>query len=238
MGAGGRVRHRHGGRPRVGAGGVPVEPSGGRVCWIWGFRRSRERPTRGSPPSPNSWLWTARRRSWSSRARGRRRSPSRRSGRGPMIFWGSRWRWTNSSFSSSGASTWRGSSGSTALMQERIQGDSFEGLLGSSPSMQAVFNSIRKVATTDAPVLILGESGTGKEMTARAIHHRSARKDGSVCRNQLRRDSGDSDGERAFRTREGLVHRSAHAAQRADRKRRRRERFSWMRSGNSLRHCR
>ncbi|MGH7995402.1 MAG: PEP-CTERM-box response regulator transcription factor [Opitutaceae bacterium] len=63
-------------------------------------------------------------------------------------------------------------------MQERIEGDGFEGLLGTSPSMQAVFNSIRKVATTDAPVLILGESGTGKEMTARAIHHRSNRKDG------------------------------------------------------------
>ena len=63
-------------------------------------------------------------------------------------------------------------------MQQRIQTDSFEGLLGTSTSMQAVFNSIRKVATTDAPVLILGESGTGKEMTAQAIHHRSGRKDG------------------------------------------------------------
>src|SRR5690606_6821764 len=35
-----------------------------------------------------------------------------------------------------------------------------------------------KVATSDAPVLILGESGTGKEMTARAIHERSSRRDG------------------------------------------------------------
>ena len=63
-------------------------------------------------------------------------------------------------------------------MQLRVQGDSFEGFLGSSLPMHAVFESIRKVATTDAPVLILGESGTGKEMTARAIHQRSARKDG------------------------------------------------------------
>ncbi|MDB6126610.1 MAG: zraR 26 [Verrucomicrobia bacterium] len=63
-------------------------------------------------------------------------------------------------------------------MQMRVLGDSFEGFLGSSAPMQAVFESIRKVATTDAPVLILGESGTGKEMTARAIHQRSARKDG------------------------------------------------------------
>jgi two-component system, NtrC family, response regulator len=41
-----------------------------------------------------------------------------------------------------------------------------------------VFESIRKVATVDAPVLILGQSGTGKEMTARSIHQRSARRDG------------------------------------------------------------
>jgi two-component system, NtrC family, response regulator len=63
-------------------------------------------------------------------------------------------------------------------MQETVRGDSFEGLLGSGPRMQTVFDSIRKVATTDAPVLILGESGTGKEMTARAIHQRSSRKNG------------------------------------------------------------
>ena len=62
--------------------------------------------------------------------------------------------------------------------QQRLQGGSFEGMLGTDVRMQAVFDSIRKVATTDAPVLILGESGTGKEMAARAIHQRSARKDG------------------------------------------------------------
>ncbi len=63
-------------------------------------------------------------------------------------------------------------------MQLRFQGDDFEGMLGTNSRMLAVFNSIRKVATTDAPVLILGESGTGKEMAAQAIHHRSPRKDG------------------------------------------------------------
>ncbi|HEU5397151.1 MAG TPA: sigma 54-interacting transcriptional regulator, partial [Verrucomicrobiae bacterium] len=65
-----------------------------------------------------------------------------------------------------------------AEMQTLLRGNSFEGMLGGAPRMQPVFESIRKVATTDAPVLILGESGTGKEMVARAIHQRSDRKDG------------------------------------------------------------
>jgi two-component system NtrC family response regulator len=64
-------------------------------------------------------------------------------------------------------------------LQKQIQVDTFEGMLGTSPPMQQVFNSIRKVATSDAAVLILGESGTGKEMVAQAIHRRSPRKDGS-----------------------------------------------------------
>ena len=63
-------------------------------------------------------------------------------------------------------------------MQSRLGGDSFEGMLGNSPSMQEVFGAIRKVATTNVPVLILGESGTGKEMAALAIHRRSPRKEG------------------------------------------------------------
>jgi len=63
-------------------------------------------------------------------------------------------------------------------MQEQQHGDTFEGMLGTSPEMHIVFETIRKVATRDAPVLVLGESGTGKEMAARAIHRRSIRKDG------------------------------------------------------------
>jgi two-component system NtrC family response regulator len=63
-------------------------------------------------------------------------------------------------------------------MQRLVRTDAFEGVLGESTSMRAVFDTIRKVATTDAPVLILGESGTGKEMAAKAIHQRSNRKDG------------------------------------------------------------
>ncbi len=62
--------------------------------------------------------------------------------------------------------------------QQKLAGEAFDGMLGSNERMQAVFTSIRKVATSEASVLILGESGTGKEMAARAIHQRSSRKDG------------------------------------------------------------
>jgi DNA-binding NtrC family response regulator len=51
-------------------------------------------------------------------------------------------------------------------------------MVGTSLSMRQLFMAIRKVAVSDAPVLISGESGTGKELTARAIHERSRRAQG------------------------------------------------------------
>jgi two-component system response regulator HydG len=52
----------------------------------------------------------------------------------------------------------------------------FPEMLGISPAMKQVFATIKKVAQTDANVLILGENGTGKELVARALHQQSARK--------------------------------------------------------------
>lgn len=55
------------------------------------------------------------------------------------------------------------------------QADGFSGLYGQCPEMEAVYAMLRKVSTSDIPVLVLGESGTGKELVARAVHSRSPR---------------------------------------------------------------
>ncbi|MCC6464703.1 MAG: sigma-54-dependent Fis family transcriptional regulator [Planctomycetes bacterium] len=56
----------------------------------------------------------------------------------------------------------------------------FEGIVGSSPAMQAVFTRLRQVAPTEARVLITGDNGTGKELVARALHFNSKRRDGPL----------------------------------------------------------
>lgn len=55
----------------------------------------------------------------------------------------------------------------------------FGSMIGQSPEMQKVFDTIQKVASTDATVLITGESGTGKELVAQAIHEKSLRSKGA-----------------------------------------------------------
>lgn len=56
----------------------------------------------------------------------------------------------------------------------------FNGILGQCDAMKLLFRQIRKVAPTDATVLIQGESGTGKELVARAIHENSKRANGPM----------------------------------------------------------
>ncbi len=53
----------------------------------------------------------------------------------------------------------------------------FEHVIAESPAMQKACEVVRRVAPTDATVLIEGESGTGKEVIARALHENSLRKD-------------------------------------------------------------
>jgi DNA-binding NtrC family response regulator len=68
-----------------------------------------------------------------------------------------------------------------SLIVERAQGKAAsdeEQMVGTSSVMRSLFNDIRKVAASSAPVLVTGESGTGKELSARAIHERSSRAKG------------------------------------------------------------
>lgn len=51
----------------------------------------------------------------------------------------------------------------------------FEGIIGSSPAMERVYETIRRIAPTTATVLIQGQNGTGKELVAKAIHNLSPR---------------------------------------------------------------
>lgn len=53
----------------------------------------------------------------------------------------------------------------------------FNEIIGQSPAIQKIFQTIDRVARTDANVLILGENGTGKELIARAIHNHSSRRE-------------------------------------------------------------
>jgi DNA-binding NtrC family response regulator len=60
---------------------------------------------------------------------------------------------------------------------EQVQGDyAFEQIVGRSPAMQRLFDTIEKVADTDITVLVRGASGTGKELVANALHYRSPRR--------------------------------------------------------------
>ncbi len=52
----------------------------------------------------------------------------------------------------------------------------YEGIVYSSQKMKTVIERIKRVAPTDATVMIRGETGTGKELVAQAIHHNSPRK--------------------------------------------------------------
>ena len=52
----------------------------------------------------------------------------------------------------------------------------FEGVVGDSPEMREVIERLKRIAPTNASVLIEGETGTGKELVAQAIHQNSPRK--------------------------------------------------------------
>lgn len=55
------------------------------------------------------------------------------------------------------------------------EGFQYSKIIGKSPLLQNIFNTIARIAKTNASVLIMGESGTGKELIAEAIHSNSNR---------------------------------------------------------------
>ncbi len=63
-------------------------------------------------------------------------------------------------------------------IKEQSGRSGFEGFIGSSRPMQAIYNAIENVAQSKATVFVTGESGTGKELCAEAIHRTSPRRDG------------------------------------------------------------
>ncbi len=61
----------------------------------------------------------------------------------------------------------------------------FKNIIGQDPLMLEILSTIGRVASTNAPILILGESGTGKELIADAIHNNSLRKEHSLVKVNL-----------------------------------------------------
>ena len=64
----------------------------------------------------------------------------------------------------------------TELLQRLDERFGFEGIIYTSKKMQDVVDRVRRIAATDATVLITGENGTGKEVIAQAIHQNSPRR--------------------------------------------------------------
>jgi DNA-binding NtrC family response regulator len=62
-----------------------------------------------------------------------------------------------------------------AFKRDAASRNSLDNIIGNSPVMQKLKETIRTVASTQSTVLVLGESGTGKELVARAVHACSPR---------------------------------------------------------------
>ena len=67
------------------------------------------------------------------------------------------------------------------LRREAGERNRYQNLIGKNVKMQAVYDLLEKVASSNLPVLIHGESGTGKELVARALHYSSPRRQRKFC---------------------------------------------------------
>ncbi|MBL9093900.1 MAG: sigma-54-dependent Fis family transcriptional regulator [Planctomycetaceae bacterium] len=71
---------------------------------------------------------------------------------------------------------------SSSFDSREQRGPPIPGLIGSGPAMEKVYALTRKVAESNASVLLLGETGTGKELIAKAVHTLSPRGSGPFVR--------------------------------------------------------
>ena len=79
-------------------------------------------------------------------------------------------------------------------------------LIGKSPAINQLRQTIEKVAPTNSRILIVGPSGAGKELCARTLHSMSVARRRAVRRHQRRRDHARADGDRAVRRRADQRH--------------------------------
>ena len=119
---------------------------------------------------------------------------------------------------------------------EREEKRGFPEIIGSSPVMAKVYDTIRRVAGADISVLIVGESGTGKELVARAVHQQSHRKNGPFIAINCGAYSGNT-----LRKVNCLVMKKERLPEltynaRVGLSQRREGLYSWMRLVKSLRH--
>lgn len=63
------------------------------------------------------------------------------------------------------------------VLQKKIVKNQFTHIVGKSPAVKDMFETIERVAPTEARILVMGKNGTGKELVARKIHSLSNRKD-------------------------------------------------------------
>lgn len=64
-----------------------------------------------------------------------------------------------------------------AVLLEKVYNKKYKGILGTSPAMKKIFDTLELIENHESSVLIEGESGTGKELLAAAIHYNSPRSD-------------------------------------------------------------
>ncbi len=93
-------------------------------------------------------------------------------------------------------------------------GPPIPGIIGSSPAMQEVYRVTRRVAGSNASVLILGETGVGKELIAGAIHRLSRRSGGPFVRVNCGALSESLAGERTVRACSRRVYRCGRQSNR------------------------